>query len=369
MKNKLRYFLTGKSAESFFSSAMAIVVGLIFGFLILLISNPAQAGEGFFSILTGGFTGGTAGISPKAMGMVLYYATPIIMTGLSVGFAFKTGIFNIGASGQFITGAFAAVYVCAKYVEVFGAWTWVVALFAAAVVGGLWALIPGLLNAYRNVNIVISCIVTNYIGMYLINQLVRTTVYDSLKNQSVALDKITYIPKLGLDQVFSGAAVNAGILIALVLSVVMYIVINKTTFGFELKACGYNRDASRYAGINEKRSIVFSMVIAGALAGIGGGLLYLAGSGKHINVVEELAAEGFTGIPVALLGLSNPIGVFFAGLFVAYIMAGGFYMQLFGFVPEIIDMIIAVIIYFSAFALLFRGVFKKIFKRRGGDDL
>ena len=145
--------------------------------------------------------------------------------------------------------------------------------------------------------------------------------------------------------------------------IIIYIILSKTTFGFELKACGLNKDASRYAGINEERNIILSMVIAGALAGIGGGLLYLSGVGKHIEVVDILAEEGFTGIPIALLGLSHPVGILIAGIFIAHITVGGFYMQIYDFTPEIIEMIISAIIYFSAFALMFRSIVGFISKK------
>ncbi|WP_426349085.1 ABC transporter permease [Alloiococcus sp. CFN-8] len=346
----------------FLSSVFAIIVGLMFGFIILLVSNPAEAGQGFITILTGALTRGTRGI-----GQIFYYATPIIMTGLSVGFAFKTGLFNIGASGQFIMGAFFSVFVGLTMTSL-GGFHWVVALIASAVGGALWALIPGLLKAYANVHEVISSIMMNYIGMYLVNAMVKNSdiIFDSLKNQSKALPKTAYIPKMGLDKIFQGSSVNGGIIIALIMAIIMYIVLTKTTFGFELRAVGFNRDASRYAGINEKKNIVLSMVIAGALAGIAGGLLYLAGSGKHIEVVDVLAAEGFTGISVALLGLSNPIGIIFSGLFIAYITAGGFYLQLFDFSTEVINIIIAVIIYFSAFSLIIKTFINKFNSRRKG---
>jgi len=153
----------------------------------------------------------------------------------------------------------------------------------------------------------------------------------------------------------------------------MYVLLNKTTFGYELKACGYNADASRYAGINEKRNIVLSMVIAGALSGLGGGLLYLSGaSGRHIKVVDMLASEGFNGIPVALLGLSNPIGIIFSAIFISYITQGGNYLQRLDYAPEIIEMIIACIIYFSAFSLILRKIIPSIIKhkaesKKGGE--
>jgi len=352
------------------SSIVAIFAGLLFGFIILLISNPSQAVDGFIIILKGGFsTGG------KGMGQVMYFATPLILTGLSVGFAFKTGLFNIGASGQFIMGAFAAVYIGVKWTFIPAPFHWMVALLAATIVGGLWALIPGLLKAYLNVHEVISTIMMNYIGMYLANFLVKSTVYDSKKALSMNVAESAVMPKGGLDKIFynpigsSGAVdlstVNSGFYIALVVAVIMFIVLNKTTFGYELKACGFNQNASKYAGINEKRSIVLSMVIAGALAGLGGGLLYLSGaSGRHIKAVDVLAAEGFNGIPVALLGLSNPIGIIFSAIFISYITLGGNYLQTLNFVPEIIDVIIACVIYFSAFALLFRNILPRLLKWR-----
>ena len=131
---------------------------------------------------------------------------------------------------------------------------------------------------------------------------------------------------------------------------------------------GYNQDAGKYAGINEKRNVVLSMMIAGAIAGLAGGLLYLAGTGKHIEIKDVLASEGFTGISVALLGLSHPVGVLFAGLFIAYLTAGGFYLQLFEFSTEIIDIIVAVIIYFSAFALIVKTLLGKLKDKKAGKE-
>ncbi|HBV68026.1 MAG TPA: ABC transporter permease, partial [Clostridiales bacterium] len=161
-------------------------------------------------------------------------------------------------------------------------------------------------------------------------------------------------PKAGLDKLFNTGNLNIGIIIAILAVIIIYVVLHKTTFGYELKACGSNKSASKYAGINEKKSIVFSMVIAGALSGLGGGLLYLSGSGKYLQVLDVLAPEGFSGISVALLGMSHPLGILFAGLFIAHLTVGGFNIQLYNFVPEVIDMIIAVIIYCGAFALMFK---------------
>lgn len=364
--------ILGEGFNKAAASIFAIVIGLVFGFIVLMISNSTDAIEGFGIILQGGFTTGA-----KGMGQVFYFATPLILTGLSVGFAFKTGLFNIGAPGQFVMGGFTAIYIGVKWTFLPEPFHWIVALAAAALVGGLWALIPGILKAYLNVHEVISTIMMNYIGMYMANFLTTLYVFDSNKALSMNTADSAVLPKGGLDNLFYNqlgsvkdlSTVNSGIYIAIIVAIIMYIIINKTTFGYELKACGYNQNASNYAGINAKRNVVLSMVIAGMLAGLGGGLLYLSGaSGRHIKVVDELAMEGFNGIPVALLGLSNPIGIIFSAIFISYITQGGNYLQTLNYAPEVIDIIIACIIYFSAFALYFRKFLPWLIKRWGRSD-
>lgn len=357
-----RNLYTKVGFSSFMASLLAILCGLVVGFVVLLVADPANAFWGLLAILTGGLS------DMKNLGQVLYAATPIILTGLSVGFANKTGLFNIGASGQFIVGAYVAVLMGVKCTFIPGPLLWLACLLGAMLAGAVWGLVPGFLKAVCNVNEVIACIMMNYIGMYGVNFLIQLTVFDSLKNQSLPVAENANAPKLGMDLIFrSGAtasSANAGIFIAVLAGVVIYYLIEKTKFGYELKACGYNRDAARYAGINETRSIVLSMVIAGALSGLGGACLYLAGAGKGIEVLDTLAAEGFNGIPVALLGLNNPIGIIFSGLFVAYLNQGGFNMQVYGFAPQVIDIIISVVIYFAAFSLLLRGFVERRVKRR-----
>ena len=358
-----------KALSSMSASLLAIAAGLLAGFIILLISNPANALRGLATILLGGWNNGMKGV-----GQVLYYATPLIMTGLSVGFAFKTGMFNIGAAGQLMVGGLAAVYVGVTWTFLPGAAHWIVALLAGMLAGMAWGMVVGLFKALLNVHEVITSIMLNYIGMYGINYLIKNShLFDPLKNQTVNVAASAVIPKAGLDQVFyilkgkyqDASAVNAGILIAVGLAIVIYILLNKTTFGFELKACGYNRHASRYAGISESRAIITSMAIAGGLAGIAGALMYLApASGMHIHVAEVLAEQGFNGIAVALLGMSNPLGIIFTGLFIAHITVGGSYLQSLRYMKEIIEVIIGLIIYFSAFSLLVRDVIARAGKRR-----
>ena len=288
MKDKCRNLFHGEGIVNFSSSILAIICGLLFRLIILFASNPGQAFYGFMMVLQGGFTDGIQGI-----GQMLYLATPIIMTGLSVGFAFKTGLFNIGSSGQFTAGAFAAVFVGVKFTFLPAGVHCLVALMAALLAGAVWGFVPGFLKAFFNVNEVIASIMMNYIGMYLVNMLIQKTVYDQVKNQTLPVAAGANLPKAGLDRLFPGTNINVGILIAILFVILIYVILNKTTFGYELKACGKNPDASKYAGINEKRNIVLSMVIAGALSGIGGALLYLANSGKYMQVLDVISPEGF----------------------------------------------------------------------------
>lgn len=306
------------------------------------------------------------------IGQVLYYAAPIIMTGLSVGFAGKTGLFNIGASGQFTFGMYASILAAVKLSFLPPFLLCVTAVASGVLAGALWGLIPGILKALRNVHEVIACIMMNYIGMHLVNYLIRQTdIYDQLKNMTVRVPVNANISRLGLDAFFSVetasgslrlSSAGGGIIIAVVASILLFVLLEKTKFGYELKSCGFNRDAARYAGINENRGIMLSMAIAGALAGLGGALIALAGTGRGIAVIDVLAHEGFQGIPVALLGLNNPIAIVFTGILVAYLTQSGFLLQRLNFAPEIIDIIIAVIIYFSALSLLIQGAVKFIFK-------
>ena len=355
--------LEKQGVQSAIASVIAIVIGMLAGLIILFISNPTQALTGFAAITTGGLA------DRKQLGQVLYYATPLIMTGLSVGFAKRTGLFTIGGPGQFIMGAYAAVFVGVRMTFLPPMVHCLVALLAAMLVGGIWGAVPGFLKAYCNINEVIACIMMNYIGMSMSNLLIRKTIFDVAKNQSLRPAASAVLPKLGFDKVFvaqtgTPSSVNAGILIAILMAVLVWIILEKTKFGFELKACGFNRNAAKYAGINEKKNILSAMIIAGALCGLGGALLYLAGAGTGIKVVDELAIEGFNGIPVALLGMSNPLAIIFTGLLMSYLKVGGLAMQLYGFVPQIIDIITSVIIYFAAFVLFFSQIIKKLVKSR-----
>ena len=352
---------TKNALLSIVASLVCIVIGLLVGFIILYCINAENAVDGFTRIIKGGFY-----LKPKGIGSEIAQSAPLIMTGLSVAFAFKTGLFNIGAAGQYTVGVFGALYFA-----IILHMPWYVCLLAAMVCGAIWGAVPGIFKAYFNVNEVITSIMFNWIGLYLVNELMYNTIpgmYDQKTTRTYKLSSASpksLIPDCGMNSIFRTSSTTIAIFIAIAIAVIIYIVLNKTTFGYELKACGFNKDAAKYAGINEKRNVVLSMTIAGALAGIGAGLYFLSGASEwNPQVSTALPAIGFNGIPVALLALSNPIGVIFAALFVAHISVGGAYLPTKYYQPEIADLIVAVIIYLCAFVTLFKGIVANLFKSK-----
>ncbi|MBE6008621.1 MAG: ABC transporter permease [Lachnospiraceae bacterium] len=361
MKNKGSIF-ENPGFISLLASLISILCGLLIGVILLLAFNAPFAGQGLVNLLTAGIS------TPAKFAKVLYQAAPLILTGLSVGFAFKTGLFNIGASGQYTVGA-AAALICGIVFKM----PWFVCLIAAMIAGAVWGFFPGLFKSIFNVNEVITAIMFNWIGLFAVNVTlanipsVLANYYGaSNADRTAALaasNPSAIIPKAGLDQLLGSNYMNISIFIAIIVAIIIYIILNKTIFGYELKACGASPSASVYAGINAKRNIILSMVIAGALAGIGGGIYYLAGTGQY-TIEKSLLAMGFNGIPVALLASSNPIGTIFSALFISYIQVGGEAMQP-EFAVETIDIIISAIIYLSAFSLLMKTLLSKFLSRKG----
>ncbi|MDF2906518.1 MAG: ABC-type uncharacterized transport system, permease component [Herbinix sp.] len=346
-----------KGFSSFTAALLAIALGLIFGFVVMIAALPANSLAGFGRVLFGGFT---------KLGDVLYFATPILMTGLSVGFAFKMGLFNIGSSGQYTMGMFFSLYVGFMW-PMPASIHWVVCVLAGLIGGMIWGFIPGILKALFNVNEVITSIMFNYIGMYLVDMLVQgnSVMYVSTKTRTAYLPATAQIPSLGIP--YSNA--NIAIIIAIAIAILLHIILNKTTFGYELKATGFNKFASKYAGMSDKRNTILTMVIAGALSGLGGAFAILApstiaGSSMTYEPISVIASAGFNGIAVALLGFANPLGTIFSALFISHIGRGGTLASLLGYKPEIIDVVIAVIIYFSSFALIMNAAFARFIKMR-----
>ena len=392
MKQKLTHLWGRDGTKSVLASLISIVIGMAVGGLIVVLVglfNPSMGlsavWEGVRLVFGGLFSTGrsaagqlTFGFNPTNMGTMLFRATPLILTGLSVAVAYKTGLFNIGAPGQYLMGT-AATLILALSIPtetVPAVLVWVIAFVGGSLAGALWGCIPGLVKAFLNINEVLACIMTNWIAANLVTWLFDSgSLFENLQNH-VENTKTAYIyktsfngvatSKMGLDVIFPNSQVNGGILIAIVIAVFMYILMNKTTLGYELKACGANRHAARYAGISDKRNIVLSMAIAGALSGAAAALYYLSGNTEFFwNTYQSLPAIGFNGIPVALLAVCNPIGVIFTGCFMSMLdVVGQQLTNLTAYNAYITDVIIAIIVYLSAFSLVIKMAISGGFRKR-----
>ena len=382
MKEKLSILWGKDGTKSVLASLISIVIGMAVGALIVVLVgllNPSMGlgtmWEGVRLVFGGLFSTGrdaagqlTFGFNPTNIGNMLFRATPLILTGLSVAVAYKTGLFNIGAPGQYLMGT-AATLILALSIPtetVPAPLVWVIAFAGGSLAGAVWGCIPGLVKAFLNINEVLACIMTNWIAANLVTWIFDNgSLFENLQNH-VENTKTAYIyktsfngvetSKMGLDLIFPNSQVNGGILIAIVIAILMYILMNKTTLGYELKACGANRHAARYAGISDKRNIVLSMAIAGALSGAAASLYYLAGNTEFFwSTYQSLPATGFNGIPVALLAVCNPIGVIFTGCFMSMLDIVGLQLtNLTAYNEYITDVIISIIVYLSAFSLVIK---------------
>ena len=378
MKEKLSAFYAKDSTQKVVASLLSILIGLVVGSLVILIVGLTSksistngAWEGIRLIFAGIFSTGrdasgalSWGFNPTSVGNMLFRATPLIMTGLSIAVAYKTGLFNIVAPGQYLMGTMVSLMLALSLpTETMGAFlVWLIAFLGGMLAGALWGAIPGLLKAFLNINEVLACIMTNWVAANLVTWLFDISNFKNMVEgtKSGYIYKTTYngvaTAKLGLDKLFPGSQVNAGILVAVLFAIVMYILINKTTLGYQLKACGSNRHAARYAGIKDKRNIVLSMAIAGSMAGGGAALYYLSGNTEFFwSTYQSLPATGFNGIPVALLAVNNPIAVIFTAIFMSMLDIIGLQLtNLTAYNEYITDVIIAAIVYLSAFALVIR---------------
>jgi general nucleoside transport system permease protein len=338
------------------ASILAILAGLLIGFIIMLMFNPLESFQGLFLMLGGWLLRANL---LRDLGRWLFTTGPLLLTGLSVGFAFKTGLFNIGATGQYTIGLYVAIWV-GTYGTSLGGFQWIVAMLAGMLAGSLLGLLNGFLKAKFNVHEVITSIMFNYIVMYWVNSLVKNdlTIFDFERSITRTINPQAFLPTLGLRNLFPGSNIDLGIIIALLAAVIIWVVLYKTSFGFELQATGTNRFAAKYSGINEMKAIMLSMMIAGALAGLGGTLYALASGSRNLGTFYEpadiLIPTGFEGIAVALLGMSHPLGIVFSAGFITFIQTGGQYMQGLGIKIEIIEVIIAAILYCSAVSLIFK---------------
>lgn len=393
MKANRPNLMEKEGTRTVLASVISILIGLAVGSILILImglTNPSlgisSAWDGIRLVFAGLFSTGrdaaghlTFGFNPTNMGNMLFRATPLVLTGLSVAVAYKTGLFNIGAPGQYLIGTAVSLIIAlgipTDTVPAF--LVWLLAFLGGTLAGGLWGCIPGLVKAFLNINEVLACIMTNWIAANLV-----TWIFDgSAFRNTTEGTKTAYIyktsvngvetAKMGLDKLFPGSQVNGGIFIAALIAVGVYILMTKTTLGYQLKACGANRHAARYAGINDARNIVLSMAIAGALSGAAASLYWLSGNTEfYWSTYQALPAAGFNGIPVALLAVSNPIGVIFTGIFMSMLdIVGQQITTLTAYNEFITDVIISVIVYLSAFSLVIKMLISGRKKNKAGTNV
>ena len=357
MKNNKTSLLRNEGLRTLLSSLICIIGGLLLGFVVLLIIEPSGAFEAIVAVMKSFFRY-PGKLALKYFGQTLVRTVPLLMCSLSVLFAYKVGMFNIGVAGQYVAGACGCLYAAL-------AWDlpWLpcllIGMLAAALLGG----IAGVLKTACNVNVVISGIMLNWITLYLTN-LILGKVKSPASPYTLGLqgnNPDALLPTLGLGALFNNEkSVTIAIPLAIIVAVVIWVVLNKTKFGYELKATGNNYHAAKYAGMTENRNIIMTMLISGALAGLGAGLLFLTGIEEWETTLSSVPAMGFNGIAVAFLGGLNPIGCILSAFFIQYITFGGGNVDLNVYCSQISSLISSLIIYLCAFV----GFFKMFMEAR-----
>ena len=352
MRREKTSLLRSKGVQSLLASLLCIVIGLLIGYIVLLIINPAGAGEAIRTIVENFLYYPSAAARLRYFGNTLVKTAPLLMCSLSVLFAYKVGLFNIGAAGQYVVGAGASLYVALGL-----GMPWYVCLVAAIAAGAILGAISGILKAYRNVNEVISCIMLNWISLYLVNALL-TNVKETASPYTFTLSSTNpdaILPSLGLGALFANNQyVTIAIPLVILVSVAVWILLEKTKLGYELRATGCNKYAAQYCGMKEKRNIILTMAIAGGLAGMGAATLFLSGFEQWQTTQSAVPAMGFNGIAAAFLGGLNPIGSIFASYFIQHITSGGAYVDKTMYSAQISDLISSLIIYLCGFVLFFK---------------
>lgn len=360
MKNRKSFFKL-PAVQALLVSLFCILLGLVVGFIVLLIIKPANAWEAITTILKNFWNYSRTNLQLKNLGNTLVKTAPLLMCALSVLFAYKAGLFNIGAAGQYVVGAGACLY-CAL------AWhlPWYVCLLAALAAGALLGVISGMLKAYCNVNEVISCIMLNWISLYLVNMLL-TNVKESTSPYTFKLSTAgaqSFLPTLGLGAVFGkNTYVGLALIMAVAIAILVWFILGKTKLGYELKATGYNRSAAKYCGMKEKKNLILTMAIAGGLAGTGAAMLYLTGFTEWMTTQSSVPGMGFNGIAAAFLGGLNPIGTIFSSFFIQHITDGGATLTKLGYPPQISDLISSLIIYLCGFVMFIKLTFNGFLDR------
>ncbi|MBQ7304836.1 MAG: ABC transporter permease [Clostridia bacterium] len=363
MKKKqsiLRY----EGVQTLLASLLCILGGLFIGFIVLLIIEPSGAWEAITAVLKSYFRYSSTKLQLKYLGQTLTRTAPLLMCSLSVLFAYKVGMFNIGAAGQYVAGACAALYVGIGLHM-----PWWVCLIAAMLAGALLGAMSGALKTFCNVNVVISGIMLNWIALYVTNM---TLSMEGIKNpmspytvQLRGVNPGALIPQMGLNTFFGNEkSVTIAIPLAIIMALVVWFILNKTKFGYELKATGYNFHAAKYSGMKENRNIILTMMISGALAGMGAALLYLTGIEEWETTISSVPGMGFNGIAVAFLGGLSPIGSILAAYFIQHITMGGGNVDLSVYCAQISGLISSLIIFLCAFVAFFKLAIQNHLRKR-----
>ena len=354
MKKEKRSLLRNNAVQSLLASLLCILIGLLVGYVVLLLINPAGAGEAIVTIVKNFMTYSRRNAQLKYLGSTLVKTAPLLMCSLSVLFAYKVGLFNIGAAGQYVVGAGASLY-CAL------AWhmPWYMCLLAAIVAGAVLGAISGLLKAYCNVNEVISCIMLNWISLYMVNTIL-TLVKEETSPYTLTLANanpsaiLPPLPAFCMAWFNDNQYVTIAIPLAILAAVAIWVLLEKTKLGYELKATGCNKFAAKYCGMRENKNLILTMAIAGALAGMGAAMLFLSGFEQWQCTQSSIPGMGFNGIAAAFLGGLNPLGTILSSYFIQHITNGGAYVDKTMYSAQISDFISALIIYLCGFVLFFK---------------
>ena len=344
--------LKNNGMQTLLASLICVILGLLIGFIVLLFINPNGAGEAILAVIKNFLNYSKAATQAKYLGNTLVKTAPLLMCALAILFAYKVGLFNIGAAGQYCAGAALSLYAALAW-----GWGWLPCMLLAMLGGMALGAISGLLKSYCNVNEVISGIMLNWIVLYLTNMLLTNVKEETSPYTFVLIHKnpSAVLPTLGLGNLFNG---NQYVGLALPLSVLaavgVWIVLEKTRFGYELRATGSNKNAAKYCGMAEKRNIILTLVISGALAGLGAAMLYLTGYEQWQCSTSSVPGMGFNGIAAAFLGGLNPFGTILASFFIQHITAGGAYVDKTMYCAQISDLISSIIIYLCGFVLFMK---------------
>ncbi len=354
--------LKNNGVQSLLASLACVVLGLLIGYIVLLFINPNGAGEALAAVMKNFLNYSKSATQAKYLGNTLVKTAPLLLCALSILFSYKVGLFNIGAAGQYCAGVALSLYAALAW-----GWGWLPCMLLAMLGGMVLGAISGLLKSYCNVNEVISGIMLNWIVLYLTNMLLTNVKEETSPYTFVLAHKnpSAVLPTLGLGSLLNNNQyVGLALPLSILAAVLVWVVLEKTRFGYELRATGNNKNAAKYCGMAEKRNIILTLVISGALAGMGAAMLYLTGYEQWQCSTSSVPGMGFNGIAAAFLGGLNPFGTILASFFIQHITAGGAYVDKTMYCAQISDLISAIIIYLCGFVLFMKYAMNSAISKR-----